>query len=182
MPGPASLHSGVHRPLSLWARAGDSLAPLSFWGEGEAGEAQIVSGGESRPPQLFEGPVGGSAPGHPVQRVPTLSLFPITIRLSWPPPLALPIDTWAPVSLPPPPQGLRDSVTQTVLAKLKLSHLGTPPGESIKAAVSPGERQEGTLGSRNQDGGACVSRGSAARQGWGRAAGTRGQGGRVLPL
>ena len=68
MPGPASLHSGVHQPLSLWARAGDGLAPLSFWGEGEAGGAQIVSGGESRPPQLFEGPEGDSAPGHPVQR------------------------------------------------------------------------------------------------------------------
>ena len=55
------------------------------------------------------------------------------------------------MSLLPPPQGPGDSVTQTVLAKIKLSHLGTPPGESIKAAVSPGERQEGALGSRNQE-------------------------------
>lgn len=109
-----------------------------------------MSGGETRAPQPFGDPGrtlpevthsgmarhtgshSGAAPRHHLP--------------SQPPPLALPIDTWTPMSLLLLPQGPGDSVTQTVLAEKKLSHLETPPGESIKATASPGERPGGHPG------------------------------------
>lgn len=102
-----------------------------------------MSGGESRAPQLFGDP-GRTLPEITQSSVARhmgshISAAPQSPSAPQPPPLALPIDTWTPVSLLPPPQGPRDSLTQTVLAEEKLSHLETPPGESIKAAVPPGE-------------------------------------------
>lgn len=150
VPGPASLHHGVHPPLPWQARAGDGLAttPPSFWGEGEAGEGWAMSG---RPGLSCLETQGGPCLRSPTPawldtRVPTLALLPGHH-------LPLPASSSGsshrhldPVSLLPPAQGPGDSVTQTMLTEKKLSHLETPPAESIKAAASPGERPGGHPG------------------------------------
>lgn len=129
MPGPASLHHGVHPPLPWPGEAGDGLAttPPSFWGEGEAGEGWAMSG-ETRA-QLFGDP-GRTLPGvthSSVARHTGSHVAPLPGHH-----LPLSLLLWLfhrhldPVSLLPPAQGPGDSVTPDHAYRKKAE----PPGDS----------------------------------------------------
>lgn len=151
----------------------------SFWGQEEAREAWTVPEG-TRGLLSCVGCWGGdgAVPGHQYDEM-AGPAFVLSASLSTSPGCPLPP---LPEALGSPRvscsySGLRGLLVGKCLAKIKWSHRGTPPGEQVKAAASPG-RGQGAVTRRWRG---SASGGSAARRGRGGAAGTWGQRGWSAP-